>query len=214
MPWKLVGCGAALLAALVVGVGGATGHSLATTTLLVEVIGGGTVTGGGGQIGCGGGTTACYATYVSGSSVTITAAGDASWSFDSWSGCSTQSTTTCTVTLDGTDHTIQASFAPTGVQPGDSTLTVNAPTDSSGGGGNVTGGDEIDCGSDGGDCTWTDYTGSTFSVVEEPDPGYSFSGWGGACSGTASSCTVTMSDDQSITANFTQSTNAPSLTVS
>src|SRR5581483_5576446 len=97
---------------------------------------------------------------------------------------------------------------------GDSTLTVNAPTDSSGGGGNVTGGDEIDCGSDGGDCTWTDYTGSTFSVVEEPDPGYSFSGWGGACSGTASSCTVTMSDDQSITANFTQSTNAPSLTVS
>src|SRR5581483_7314751 len=150
---KLVGCGAVLLAALVVGVGGAGGRSLATTTLLVEVSGSGSV-GGGGQIGCGAGLVACYATYVSGSSVTISAAADSGWSFDSWSGCNTQSATTCTVNLDGGDHTVTVSFAPN-VAPGDSTLTVSAPTDASGNGGNVTAGDEIDCGSDGtDDCTW------------------------------------------------------------
>lgn len=209
-----MGCGAVLLAALVVGVGGAGGRSLATTTLLVEVSGSGSVTGGGGQIGCGAGLVACYATYVSGSSVTISAAADSGWSFDSWSGCNTQSATTCTVNLDGGDHTVTVSFAPN-VAPGDSTLTVSAPTDASGNGGNVTAGDEIDCGSDGtDDCTWTDYTGSTFTVVEEPDDGYSFVGWGGACSGTATSCTVSMANDESITATFAQSSSAPELTVS
>src|SRR5579885_340623 len=173
MPGKLVGCGAVLLAALVVGVGGAGGHSLATqTTLLVEVSGVGSVTGGGGQIGCGGGQVACYATYVTGSSVTITATPHSGWTFDSWTGCSTQSAASCTVGIDGQDHTVFVGFAPN-VAPGDSTLTVSAPTDASGGGGNVTAGDEIDCGSDGtDDCSWTDYTGSTVTVVDETDFGY------------------------------------------
>src|SRR5579885_82668 len=214
MPGKLVGWGAVLLAALLVGVGGAAGHGLATpTTLLVEVSGVGSVTGGGGQIGCGAGQVACYATYVTGSSVTISAAADSGWSFDSWSGCNTQSATTCTVNLDGGDHTVTVSFAPN-VAPGDSTLTVSAPTDASGNGGNVTAGDEIDCGSDGtDDCSWTDYTGSTVTVVEEPDVGYAFSGWGGACSGTATSCTVSLANDESITATFTRSSSSPTLSV-
>jgi len=53
----------------------------------------------------------------------------------------------------------------------------------------------------------TDYAGSlagasvTLSAVPV-DTTYTFTGWSGACSGTATSCTVTMSADRSVTANF------------
>jgi uncharacterized repeat protein (TIGR02543 family) len=53
----------------------------------------------------------------------------------------------------------------------------------------------------------TDYTGSlagasvTLSAVPV-DSTYTFTGWSGACSGTATNCTVTMSADRSVTANF------------
>lgn len=210
-----MGCAVALLAALVVGVGGAGGHSLDTTTLLVEVIGGGQISGGGGQIDCGAGAVECYATYVSGTSVTLTATASGAWSFDDWgSGCSSQSGTTCTITLDGQAHEVIASFAPTGASPGQNTLNVSAPTDENGNGGEVADGSGIiDCGSSGDICADTEYTGSTLSVLETPDPGYQFDGWGGACSGTGPVCTVTLSSDQSITASFSQSASATTLTV-
>ncbi len=37
------------------------------------------------------------------------------------------------------------------------------------------------------------------------DPGWEFSGWGGGCSGTAASCTITVSANTTVTATFTQS---------
>ncbi len=45
-----------------------------------------------------------------------------------------------------------------------------------------------------------------------PAPGWSFAGWSGACSGTGS-CNVTMTQDLSVTATFTQSQGFFSLTV-
>ena len=44
--------------------------------------------------------------------------------------------------------------------------------------------------------------GSQVVLTAAPVPGASFSGWGGACSGTATTCTVTMSAAQSVTATF------------
>lgn len=221
MRGKLVGCGLAVLAALAVGVSGAAGGSLArttTTTLIVQVIGDGQVTGGGGQIGCGGGLVDCYATYVTGTSVTLAATGGASWSFGTWSGCSSQSGSSCTVSIDGNDHEVVASFTPIGASPGDSTLTVSAPVDALGGGGEITdsadGGAQIDCGSQDDACTWTDFTGSTFTLYETPDNGYQFEGWGGACAGIAPTCTVTMSGDRSVTATFGAVASATTLSVS
>jgi uncharacterized repeat protein (TIGR02543 family) len=174
------------------------------------VLGGGQVTGGGGQINCGGGATSCYATYVTGTAQTLTPV--AGVPFGNWDGCSSLSGSTCTVNLDGGDHEVTANFNPVPA-PGNSTLTVSAPTDSSGKGGTVEGG-EIDCGSGGTDCTWQDLTGSTFTVVATPDSGYSFAGWGGACTGTSPVCSVTMNGDRSLTATFTQSATTYTLTVS
>ena len=213
---KTVLCGVFLLGALALGAGGASGRELATTTIQVQVIGGGDVAGGGGQISCGGELTDCFATYVSGSSVTITATGSSDWTFAGWDGCSSVSGASCVVTLGGSPahNEITATFNPTGVPPGESTLTVSTTTDLSGKGGEVTGG-QIDCGSINSDCTWTAVTDSTLTVIETPDTGYSFDGWGGACSGTDTSCTVTMSDDAFVTATFVKSaaTNSLSVTV-
>ncbi|HJW75483.1 MAG TPA: hypothetical protein VJ787_07405, partial [Thermoleophilia bacterium] len=56
---------------------------------------------------------------------------------------------------------------------------------------------------DGADCE-TSYVYSTtpITITATPAEGYSFSGWSGDCSGTET-CTVTMTADHSVTANFT-----------
>jgi uncharacterized repeat protein (TIGR02543 family) len=196
-----------VLAALALGVSAAAGKALATTTLVVQIDGRGTVSGGGGQINCGDGSKSCYATYISGVSVTLTATAPAGWAFSGWDGTCSGSSPTCTVPLDGAWHEEVAEFTPVS-SPGTSTLTVTEPS-----GGTVVG-SEIDCGSDSDDCDLDVYTGSTVTLTETPDSGYSFSGWGGACSGTVNYCTVTMDADRSVTASFTQSATTHVLSVS
>jgi len=191
-------------------VSGAGGKALATTTVIVQVMGRGTVGGGGGQISCGDGSKSCYATYVLGASVTITATAPVGWTFSGWDGSADCSGTshTCTVPLNGTIREETAEFTPV-TSPGTSTLTVTPPDNGSVGGG------DIDCGTDGEDCDWVDLIiGSTITLIEEPDTGYGFAGWGGGCTGTANHCTLTMDTDRTVTATFTQSTNSHVLSVS
>jgi hypothetical protein len=59
----------------------------------------------------------------------------------------------------------------------------------------------IDCGAT---CTTVVDEGTSVTLTEVPNASYSFTGWSGACSGTASSCTVTASKVNSVTANFSQ----------
>jgi hypothetical protein len=51
-------------------------------------------------------------------------------------------------------------------------------------------------------CTQS-YAGGIVALSASPAPGFSFSGWAGVCSGSGS-CSVTMSQAQSVTALFTQ----------
>jgi hypothetical protein len=44
--------------------------------------------------------------------------------------------------------------------------------------------------------------GTVVTLAATPDPGSPWIGWAGACSGTATTCTVTMNSDLSVTANF------------
>lgn len=59
----------------------------------------------------------------------------------------------------------------------------------------------IDCGVQ---CSQTFEEGTTVELTAEPDPGWNFTGWSGACSGTDKRCTVTMDADESIHAQFEQ----------
>ena len=45
-------------------------------------------------------------------------------------------------------------------------------------------------------------SGETLNLTATPEQCYKFTGWGGACSGTNSSCQLTMDTDKSVTANF------------
>ena len=54
-----------------------------------------------------------------------------------------------------------------------------------------------------GTCTLGIYYGNTVTLTESPNTGYTFSGWSGACSGTSSTCRLTMTSPQNVTATFT-----------
>src|SRR5215831_18963219 len=56
----------------------------------------------------------------------------------------------------------------------------------------------IDCGSS---CSSTFVSGTTVTLAASPASGSTFSGWGGACSGTGA-CSVAMNAGQSVTATF------------
>ncbi len=69
----------------------------------------------------------------------------------------------------------------------------------------------IQCGSD---CSETYAKGTAVAITAAPAAGSTFTGWSGACSGTASSCTVNMTSALSVTANFTVATATRLLTLS
>ncbi len=76
-------------------------------------------------------------------------------------------------------------------------LTVERPS-----GGRVSGAG-VDCGSGGGvDCEESYATGSAVELSAAADAHHRFAGWGGACSGSAASCTVELDADRRVSASF------------
>ncbi len=76
-------------------------------------------------------------------------------------------------------------------------LTVERPS-----GGRVSG-EGVDCGSGGGvDCEESYATGSAAELSAAADAHHRFAGWGGACSGSAASCTVELDADRRVSASF------------
>ncbi|MCU1237736.1 MAG: hypothetical protein JWP63_5703 [Candidatus Solibacter sp.] len=60
----------------------------------------------------------------------------------------------------------------------------------------------IACGASGGGCSLAFAGTTSVTLTAVPDAGSSWTGWGGACSGTATTCTVVMTADKSVTALF------------
>jgi len=181
---------------------GAPAHAATTApTLLVQVIGQGTVTGTG--INCGGGNLSCYSAYGSGGSVTLTATPASGWSTPTWEGACGASTTCAVTPTTGSGTTATVVFSTTSsVQT--STLTVASAN------GDLANGSTaypIECDSSstppaGADCSLTVFAGSTLTMAETPDSTYVFGDWGGACSGSGPSCSVYLTSSQSVSASF------------
>ena len=150
------------------------------------------------KIDCG---TTCSAKYPAGTTVTLTATPDATTkaTFGGWTGC-TSTTTTCSVTLDA-DKTVTAAFA----KAGTFALTVTKAGD---GAGTVTSTSspsqpsQITCGAT---CVASYPKDAVVTLTAAPDQqtGAKFAGFtGGGCTGTGTTCNVTMDAAKAVTATF------------
>jgi hypothetical protein len=119
--------------------------------------------------------------YLYGQVVTLTAIADSGWSFDSWSGSLTGSTSPVTLTISG-DHVITATFTQhsynlTVEEEGNGTVSVQ-PVEP------------------------TYAYGQVITLTAVPEPGWSLDSWSGALIGSANPATLTMTADRVVTATF------------
>ena len=123
---------------------------------------------------------------------TLTATPSTGYSFTGWSGaCS--GTGRCTLLMTS-DKNVTATFTP--LPP--VTLTVNVTPNANG---TVTSSPSgISCSSS--NCTASFPNSSNVTLSQTPASGYAFTGWSGACSGTGSSCVVSMTAARTVTANY------------
>jgi peptidoglycan/xylan/chitin deacetylase (PgdA/CDA1 family) len=132
------------------------------------------------------------AQYTSGTVVQLTPVPASGWVFSGWSGDLTGNTTPASLTMN-TNKTVTATF----VQA--YTLTVNV----TGSGSVIKSPDQAQYAS-----------GTVVQLTPVPNTGWVFSSWSGACSGTSSTCQVTMNSNTSVSASFTATTTFYTITAS
>lgn len=165
-------------------------------TLIITSGVGGAVTGTSGVNVCIDST--CTDTLAPASQVTLYAASVTGYKFSGWGGaCANFGTGPCTLNMTS-NQTVSASFA--SIPIGNEALNVHID-----GSGTVVG-SGISCPTA---CS-QDYAYATaVSLVATPTSGYQLVGWYGACSGTVSTCIITMNNTQSVTAKFARATPPP-----
>ncbi|MBL8923679.1 MAG: hypothetical protein JNJ54_32795 [Myxococcaceae bacterium] len=170
--------------------GGASGGGSAALTLTVTKTGNATgrVTSTPAGIDCG---ADCSESYPQNQVVILTATPDMGARFLGWTGGGCSGAGPCTMTLTAS-VTVTAAFA------FEHTLVVTRAGSGSGVVTSTPAG--IDCGTD---CTEAYVAGTTVTLSASPNPGSTFAGWSGACSGTGP-CTVTVTTAMMVTATFTQ----------
>ncbi len=157
--------------------------------------GAGTVTSSPAGIAC---PTDCQETLPEGTVVTLTAVSLAGSSFSHWSGACEDTATTCVVTLDRVKATT-ATFSVTPPPP--PPLPLNLSLTGTGVGKVTSSPAGIDCGSD---CAESYTSGTHVTLTAAASAGSVFSGWSGACAGSASQCVVTLNAAASVSASFMQ----------
>ena len=148
----------------------------------------------GGGLGCGTGGGTCQVTYANIASISVTATPDTGYVFSGWGGACSGTGSNTTVYVDGV-KTCTATFS---VAPTYQLTVAPVPT-----GGTVSGGG-ITCGTGGSTCQASYGSSTSVNLTATPDSGYSFTGWGGACSGTSPNTTVTVNAVKTCAATFGQ----------
>jgi hypothetical protein len=170
-------------------------------SLTVALTGNGTVTSSDKVISCG---TKCSSNYLAGTAVTLTAKAGSNSTFTGWTGGCAGAAPTCTVTI-AASVSVNALFTlvPAGGGGGGGggttqfTLSIgrgNPGTVTS----DVAG---INCGNT---CSAKYNAGTLVTLTATPPAGKTFVGWSNACSGTASTCTLTLNGNLSAQANFSK----------
>jgi Divergent InlB B-repeat domain len=130
----------------------------------------------------------CSAAYGAGTQVTLTANPASGSAFTGWGGACRGTLATCTLSVND-QLGVTANFAPV------YTLSIGRS-----GSGTVTSSPlAIDCGKT---CSAKIVQGSTVTLTATPATGQHFVNWSGACSGTAPTCSVTITKDTQVQAVF------------
>ncbi|MFA4937086.1 MAG: CARDB domain-containing protein [Patescibacteria group bacterium] len=144
----------------------------------------GTVTSSPAGINCG---DICGAVFPVGTAVTLKASPGQGYIFTGWRGCQPEGLQlTCTVTLNS-DTTVSANFAT-------NTFSIDVYKTGTGSGTIVSSPVGINCGSDCNSATFKGTPGSSVTFTATAVAGSKFLGWGGACIGNQTSCTVILAD--------------------
>ncbi|HTZ95958.1 MAG TPA: alkaline phosphatase family protein [Terriglobales bacterium] len=160
----------------------------------------GAVTSNPGQINCG---KICSGSFDPDTPVTLSETPGANSTFAGWSGGGCTGTdSTCTTTINDSEQ-VTATFNPTLALP---LLTVNfAGTGAGSVSSNPPG---INCDTN---CSHSFSFGTQVTLTETPGANAQFAGWSGNCTGTQSTCTVTLNTNMTVMATFNSS--EPLLTV-
>jgi hypothetical protein len=150
--------------------------------------GGGTVTSAPAGINC---PTACSATFVSDSQVTLTAGAAADSLFSGWTGCDSVSGATCTVTM-ANARSVNAIFVL-------KRFTLTATRSGTGSGTVTSSPAGINCGTA---CASDFVINTTVTLTAAPGADSLFTGWTGCDSVSGATCTVTMANARSVNATF------------
>jgi uncharacterized repeat protein (TIGR02543 family) len=144
----------------------------------------------------------CSESYASGTSVALSATPATGATFTGWSGACTgtgscafvvEANTSVTATFDTTTTTTTTT---TSTQM---TYTLTVKKDGNGKGTVTSSPSGITCGRD---CSEAYASGTSVTLTATPATGSTFTGWSGACSGTSTTCTVTLNQASSLTASF------------
>lgn len=152
--------------------------------------GAGSATVSGGTISCG---SACAVYATNGQAYSVTA-NPGSTIFSGWSGPCSGTQTTCSLTVNGR-MTVNASFLlqhTLSVGRSNSGTVIATPN------GNDR---QLNCG---GACSAKFTDGTAITLTATPPSGKTFVNWSGACSGTAPTCTITITRDTSVQAVFSK----------
>jgi hypothetical protein len=158
---------------------------------IVTKTGSGSVSGSGAKINCG---STCSAFALSGTAVTLTASPASGNVFTGWTGACSGTQATCNITVNGPVE-VGAGFLPQftlSVGRSNPGTVVGSPT----------GNDRaLNCGSA---CSAKFTQFATVTLTAIPPTGKTFVSWGGACSGTSTTCTVFINQNLSVQANFSK----------
>ena len=160
--------------------------------LEVEKIGSGKIISSPQGIDCG---SECSKIYSQGASITLTAFSDAGSIFTGWVGCDMTSGNICTVSMNN-NKKITTTFT----QNCDLSLIININQPSWG---TVTKNPDKS----------TYCFNEQVTLTANPNTGYNFNSWGGIDSSNGTAASITMNDNRTVTANFSQqNSNGPDLT--
>jgi hypothetical protein len=154
-------------------------------SVTVSTAGGGKVASSDRLISCG---SKCSASYDANAQVTLTASANSGSVFTGWTGACTGALANCTLNVNEA-LSVTANFGP----------LFNLVAKTAGSGSVTSSPAAIDCGKT---CSAKLVQGTRVTLTAAPAAGVKFTGWAGACSGTSLTCSVVISKDTQVQANF------------